>query len=59
MSVRLARAWNITLCGYARRRTMNVYSHPERLGLALAGEARAAVSRDGASPAVYVVEDES
>jgi len=31
MSVRLAREWNITLCGYVRRGTMNVYAHPERL----------------------------
>ncbi len=31
MSVRLAREWNITLCGYVRRNTMNVYAHPERL----------------------------
>jgi len=32
MSVRLAREWNITLCGYVRRGAMNVYSCPERLG---------------------------
>jgi FdhD protein len=32
MSVRLAREWNITLCGYVRRGRMNVYAHPERLG---------------------------
>ncbi len=31
ISVGLAREWNITLCGYVRRRSMNVYSHPERL----------------------------
>lgn len=31
MSVKLAREWNITLCGYVRRNTMNVYAHPERL----------------------------
>ena len=31
MSVKLAREWNITLCGYVRRGTMNVYAHPERL----------------------------
>lgn len=31
MSVRLAREWNITLAGYVRRDSMNVYSHPERL----------------------------
>ncbi len=30
-SIELARAWNITLCGYVRRRRMNVYTHPERL----------------------------
>lgn len=33
MSVRLAREWNITLCGYVRRGSMYVYAHPERLGL--------------------------
>ena len=31
VSVGLAREWNITLCGYVRRRRMNVYAHPERL----------------------------
>ena len=31
MSVRLARDWNITLVGYVRRDSMNVYAHPERL----------------------------
>jgi FdhD protein len=31
MSVNLARAWNITLCGYVRRKRANVYAHPERL----------------------------
>jgi FdhD protein len=31
ISVGLAREWNITLCGYVRRRSMNVYAHPERL----------------------------
>ncbi len=31
LSVGLAREWNITLCGYVRRRSMNVYAHPERL----------------------------
>ena len=31
VSVRLAGEWNITLCGYVRRKTMNVYAHPERL----------------------------
>ena len=43
MSVGLAREWNITLCGYVRRRSMNVYAHPERLldtdfGMQLEGE---------------------
>jgi FdhD protein len=33
MSVRLAREWNVTLCGYVRRGRMNVYAHPERLGI--------------------------
>jgi FdhD protein len=31
LSVDMARAWNITLCGYVRRNRMNVYAHPERL----------------------------
>jgi FdhD protein len=31
VSVGLARDWNITLCGYVRRRSMKVYAHPERL----------------------------
>jgi FdhD protein len=31
VSAGLARDWNITLCGYVRRRSMNVYAHPERL----------------------------
>ncbi len=30
LSVHLARAWNITLCGYVRRHYLNVYAHPER-----------------------------
>lgn len=33
MSVALAQAWNITLVGYLRRNSMNIYTHPERLGL--------------------------
>jgi FdhD protein len=31
MAVKMAQAWNITLIGYVRKRTMRVYSHPERL----------------------------
>ena len=31
ISVGLGGEWNITLCGYVRRRSMNVYAHPERL----------------------------
>ena len=31
LSVQLAREWNITLVGYVRRDSMNVYAHPERL----------------------------
>jgi FdhD protein len=31
LSVNLARAWNITLCGYLRRKSLTVYAHPERL----------------------------
>ncbi len=33
LSVEMARAWKITLVGYARRGRMKVYSHPQRLGL--------------------------
>ena len=33
LTVELARAWNITLCGYVRRNRLTVYAHPERLGL--------------------------
>lgn len=33
LSVGLAETWNITLVGYLRRNSMNVYAHPERLGL--------------------------
>lgn len=33
LSVGLAEAWNITLVGYLRRNSMNVYTHPQRLGL--------------------------
>lgn len=32
MSIVMAEAWNITLVGYARRGTLRVYTHPERLG---------------------------
>jgi FdhD protein len=31
MSVALAEAWNITLIGYVRQRTMRIYTHPYRL----------------------------
>ena len=31
LSVQLAHEWNITLAGYVRRDSMNVYAHPERL----------------------------
>ncbi len=31
LSVQLARQWNITLAGYVRRDSMNVYAHPGRL----------------------------
>ncbi len=33
MSVGLAREWNITLVGYLRRNSMNIYAHPERVQL--------------------------
>lgn len=38
IAVRLAEAWNICLVGYVRRRSMRVYTHPERLGLTLVDE---------------------
>ena len=38
LTVQLARAWNITLCGYVRRNRMNVYAYPERLGSPGSGE---------------------
>lgn len=31
LAVRMALAWNITLVGYVRQRSMRVYAHPERL----------------------------
>jgi FdhD protein len=31
LSVQLAREWNVTLAGYVRRGSMNVYAHEERL----------------------------
>jgi FdhD protein len=31
LTVELARAWNITLCGYVRRNRLKAYAHPERL----------------------------
>ncbi|GAB4475282.1 MAG: formate dehydrogenase accessory sulfurtransferase FdhD [Anaerolineae bacterium] len=31
LSVGLAESWNITLVGYLRRNSMNVYAHPERM----------------------------
>lgn len=33
IAVQLARAWNICVVGYVRRGRMQVYTHPERLGL--------------------------
>lgn len=32
LSVAMAQAWNITLIGYVRQRSMRVYTHPQRLG---------------------------
>jgi FdhD protein len=32
-SVALAEAWNITVIGYLRRNSMNIYTHPERIDL--------------------------
>lgn len=31
LSVAMARAWNVTLVGYVRQRSMRVYAHPQRL----------------------------
>ncbi len=31
LSVRLAREWNVTLIGYLRRNSMNIYTHPRRV----------------------------
>jgi FdhD protein len=31
LSVRLAEAWGIAVCGYTRARQTNIYSHPERV----------------------------
>jgi FdhD protein len=31
LSVRLAEEWGITLVGYLRRNSMNVYTHPDRV----------------------------
>ncbi len=41
LSVRLARAWGMTLCGYVRGRRMHIYSAPERLGFGDDGAALA------------------
>jgi len=51
LSVRLAREWNITLAGYVRRDSMNVYAHPRRLN----GDARA--TEDQGHPARYALRD--
>lgn len=54
LAVRMALAWNITLVGYVRQRSMRVYAHPERLqpashGQALPAPAEAEASRSGPS----------
>jgi FdhD protein len=33
IAVRLAQAWNICVVGYVRQSKMQVYTHPQRLGL--------------------------
>ena len=33
LSIRLAEAWGIAVCGYTRARQTNIYSHPERIVL--------------------------
>lgn len=40
LSARLAADWNITLVGYLRRNSMNVYTHPERVLRSSAQNAR-------------------
>lgn len=52
LAIRMALAWNITLVGYVRQRSMRVYAHPERLqppsqGQALPAPAEAEGSRSG------------
>jgi FdhD protein len=31
LSIRLAEAWGIAVCGYTRARQTNIYAHPERI----------------------------
>ena len=35
IAARLADAWNICLVGYVRRKSLRVYTHPERLGVSV------------------------
>lgn len=43
LSVRLAEAWGIAVCGYTRARQTNIYAHPERIILDVGPDER----RDG------------
>jgi FdhD protein len=47
LSLRLAEAWGITVCGYTRARQTNIYAHPERIILDLQGEQRRNGEREG------------
>jgi FdhD protein len=50
LSIRLARAWNITVVGYTRQDRLRVYSAPERLrGEALAASPANVPTRPGRS----------
>jgi FdhD protein len=31
MSIQMAKAWNVTLVGYVRQKTLRAYSHPARM----------------------------
>ncbi len=42
IAVRLAQTWNICVVGYVRQSRMQVYTHPERLGLSDAARAKSA-----------------
>lgn len=49
LSIQMAERWGITLIGYARRNSMRVYTHPERM-LALSSEAEKLVEDQNVEP---------